>query len=139
MSLADNILAAALDCCWDTDLCQLLDAPSDVQIWSSASSEADVNDTTTPVLAPNLPDMSALSGVTSAPKYIDSTATRLCEPLFDAEKHALPLWQVLGTNKMVLNWITNGVHFTLNCIPQPFHHRHAAGMPADYIAYWKEH
>ena len=40
---------------------------------------------------------------------------------------------------MVLNWITNGVHFPLNCIPQPFHHRHAATMPADHIAYWKEH
>lgn len=42
-------------------------------------------------------------------------------------------------NKMVLNWITNDVHFPLNFIPQPFHHLHAAAMPADQISYWKEH
>ena len=46
---------------------------------------------------------------------------------------------MLSLNKMVLNWITNGFHFLLNCIPHPFHHHCAAAMLADHIAFWKEH
>ena len=66
-SLADVVLAAALDCCWDADLCQLLDAPLDVQIWSSASSEMNVDDVTRPVLVRNLINIFTLPGTTSAP------------------------------------------------------------------------
>ena len=65
--LADDILAATPDCCWDMNLCWLLNPPLDIQLWSSVSLEMDVNYVATPVLVPNLPDVSALPGTTLAP------------------------------------------------------------------------
>ena len=52
--------------------------------------------------------------------YIDLLATQSTKLLCETLKHALPLWCAVSANKLVLNRITNGMHFPLTCAPIPF-------------------
>ena len=117
------MLAQAPDHQWDAGLHQLLHPPSEVGDWA-ASSAALVSPPESPVLSQPAVDCDFAATVV----YVDSALSRPTEPLYVTVRWAVHLWRALGANKLVLDWILNGVHFPLSSPPRPFHHTRAGGF-----------
>ena len=109
------MLAQAPDHQWYAGLHQLLRPPSEVGDWAALSAAS-----VPPPEPPVLLQLAVDCDFAATAAYVDSASSRPTEPLYIIVRRAVHLWQALGANKMVLDWILNGVHFPLSLPPRPF-------------------
>ena len=119
-------LACASDHQWDAGLHQLRSLPSEVRDWAALLVAL--------VALPESPELSQPAvdcEFAATAVYVDSALSRPIKPRYFTVRRVVHLWCALGTNKMVLDWILNGVHLPLSLPPCPFHHTRAGGFSSE--------